>query len=188
LREVLLSLSASPNPLASVFVGSTCELSLEIRPFLSRLATPERIHWVSDAVFRLGMSNLQTRRFVIACQQFRGRKVLVGDSSLRPVARALNAYHVIIPRENCYLEIDEIERACQKIAPELLLCCASMASECLLWRLWKSNSNATLIDCGSIFDVMLQRPIRSEYHGWSDLIAEHYFPIFSPFCPADYER
>lgn len=187
LRNILVSLSAEPHDRSRLLVGTTCELSREVRPFLTRLVAPEQVHWVSDAIFRLGMANLETRRFVIACQQFRGRKAIVGNASQRPVARALQAHHVVVPRENCYGSIDEIEQACRAINPDLLLCCASMASECLLWRLRKSNPEATLVDCGSIFDVMLKRPIRTEYHGWSDLIAEHYFPIFRPFCRADDE-
>lgn len=186
LRSILMALAAETHDRSRLLVGTTCELSQEVRPFLAKLANPNQVHWVSDAIFRLGMSNLQTRRFVIACQQFRGRKVIVGNASLRPVARALQAHHVVVPRENCYAEIDAIERSCRDLNPELLLCCASMASECLLWRLQKSNPAATLADCGSIFDVMLKRPIRSEYHAWTDLIAEHYFPIFRPFCrPGD---
>lgn len=185
LRQVLHAAAAESPTRRGLWLGTTCELAREGSAILSSLPSLSTLPWVSDAIFRLGMANLQTRRFVLACQQFAGPKAIVGSALLRPVARALGAHHVIIPLRNCYIQIDEIERQCRSVAPELLLCCASMATECLLWRMRDMSETAMLVDCGSIFDVMLRYPIRTQYYDWSDLIARHYFPIFAPFVRAD---
>ncbi len=180
LRSVLDDAAGQSRTGERIYVGTTRELEDSSRAVLSRIPGAEQIHWVTDAVFRRGMPNLQTLRFVRACRDFDGVKVLVGNQFLRPVARALKAHHIVIPLKNCYGCLDEVERLCRAQRADLVLCCASMASECLLWRLFQDRPEAIYADCGSIFDVMLKQPIRREYHEWSNLIAEHYWPLFHP--------
>lgn len=180
LRSVLDGTTEYSRTGNSIYVGTTCELEDSSRAVLSHIAGAEQIHWVTDALFRQGMRNLQTLRFVRACRDFDGVKLLVGNRFLRPVARAMKAHHIVIPLKNCYGSLDEIERLCRAQRADLVLCCASMASECLLWRLFQDRPEAIYADCGSIFDVMLKQPIRREYHEWSNLIAEHYWPLFQP--------
>lgn len=181
LRAVLEGVANSAGRRERVYVGTTRELEDSSRSVLSRIGGAERIRWVTDAVFRLGMMNLKTLRFVKACRDFSGRKLVVGNRFLRPLARALNAHHVVIPLRNCYQRLDEIERLCRVQEADLVLCCASMASECLLWRLFQDRPDAMYVDCGSIFDVMLGRAIRLEYRDWSGVVAEHYWPLFQAF-------
>lgn len=178
LRAVLVAVANDARCRARVYVGTTCELEDSSRVELSRIDGAESIRWITDAVFRLGMQNLQTLRFVRACRDFSGRKVLVGNPSLGPVARALNAQHVVIPLRNCYQHLDDIEQLCRTQEADLVLSCASMASECLLWRLFQDRPDAMYVDCGSIFDVMLGHAIRREYREWSAVIAEHYAGVF----------
>ena len=168
-----------------VYVGTTRELEYSSRLVLSRIGGAEGIRWATDALFRLGMKNLKTLRFVKACRDFSGRKLLVGSQHLRPVARALNAHHVVIPLRNCYQRLEDIERLCRVQKADLVLSCASMASECLLWRLFQDRPNAMYADCGSIFDVMLGHAIRREYRDWSEVVAAHYAPLFQPFVRSE---
>ena len=180
LRSVLANAAARPRIGERIYVGITRDLEDSSRAVLSRIAGAEQLHWVTDAVFRLGMHNLQTLRFVRACRDFSGSKVLVGSRHLRPVARALKAHHIVIPLKNCYEGLAEVEQLCRAQRADLVLCSASMASECLLWRLFQVRPDAIYADCGSIFDLMLRQPIRHEYHEWSNLIDENYWPLFQP--------
>ena len=186
LIEVISKVAKTLN--SRIYIGTTTQLGRQSEVLLSCLTAADRITWVSDAILRLGIVNLQMLRLLRACQSFHGVKVIVGNQHLRPVARALDAHHIVIPTTNCYLNIDEIEQMCRDVHADMVLSCASMASECLLWRLFEHRPNAIYADCGSIFDAMLGRAIRGEYREWSHVISEHYAPFFRPFRgPEDFE-
>ncbi|MBW3598908.1 MAG: hypothetical protein KY475_16750 [Planctomycetes bacterium] len=181
LRQVLCQIAELPPDAPSVYVGTTCDLQERVQPFLSVHRLRDRLHWVSDALFRMGLVNLTTRGFLEAVIAFQGAKLLVGNEFLRPAAHGLGCTHVVIPLENCYSRIDWMERACRFDGPGLVICCASMASECLLWRLRRRNPEATYVDCGSIFDGMLGHMIRRELAEASEMLRRCYAPLFKPF-------
>jgi hypothetical protein len=105
----------------------------------------------------------------------------MANRHLQPVARALGLRHVAIAEHNCYMQLDAIEAMLQFDGPGLVLCCASMASECLIWRLFKDNPDATYADCGSIFDWMIGRENRPEARIHRDFLQREYFPIFQDY-------
>jgi len=71
------------------------------------------IHWVDASLFPFGLRDLSTKRFLESVRDFRGRKYLVANRWLAPVAKGLGMAHVRIPESNCYLAIDRAERACR---------------------------------------------------------------------------
>lgn len=178
LRQVLRQIADMGRDNERLYVGTTCELHDHSDAFLRSHRMLDRVHWVSDALFRVGLPNLKTRDFIAAVMQYQGVKVLVGNRFLRPVARALGCRHVVIPLRDCYRQIDRLERACRFDGPGLVICCASMASECLIWRLYRRNPHTTYVDCGSIFDGMIGRMIRREMREMSETMRLQYAPLF----------
>ena len=136
----------------------------------ARTSSPEGF-----ATFRPGV-------FFEAVRDHPGRKYLVANASLALVARGLGCTHVVIPRVDCYLQIDRAARACAFRGPAVVLCCAGMASEGLLARLHRRNPAGTYLDCGHVFDAMagaLTRPhTRNNVDGIVDFLLEHYTPMF----------
>jgi hypothetical protein len=119
-----------------------------------------RVRWVEDNLFADGLNNLSTLRFLLAVQGFRGRKVLVANETLAPIARALRCHHIVVPRIDCHLSLTAIEDRCHFCEPSLVVCCAGMASEPLLCRLHRANPHGMYIDCGSVFDAIVGLPTR----------------------------
>ena len=101
---------------------------------------------------------------------------------LDDVAQGLGCRHVAIPERDCYLRIGRAERACRFRGPGIVLCAASMAAECLIYRLHRRNPAGTYVDCGHIFDAMVWRPTRRytkrNVDGILELLKEHYCPMF----------
>lgn len=135
---------------------------------------------VSDSSFTSGWFPRSTLRFIRALKSFSGTKVLVGPGHLRPVAGALGCRHVIAPSTDCYLDLDRMERECRAAGPALVTVCASMASECLVYRLHRDRPRASYVDCGHIFDpfvgVYSRDYLRDNGGNILGLLREHYVP------------
>jgi hypothetical protein len=179
LQSVLSEVDQCPGDGRRIYVGTTtCFLQREIMEYIGARRLVGRIAWVSDALLRVGLHDLSTRRFVETVAAHPGPKWLVANRHLHPVARALGLSHVVIPDRNCYAHLDTTVKMLRFAGPGLVLCCASMASECLIWRLFRRNPEATSIDCGSIFDWMIGRENRCEARFHRDLLQREYLPLF----------
>ena len=168
----------------NVYVGlHTARLQNEIRAYLRRWGLADRVHWVGDILFQIGFRDFSTKRFLEVVRDYQGPKYLVANRWLAPVAQGLGCKHVAIPERDCYLRIGRAERACRFRGPGIVLCAASMAAECLIYRLHRRNAAGTYVDCGHVFDAMLLRPNRrytvENLDGILELLKEHYAPMFS---------
>jgi len=151
-----------------------------IQRFLLARRLGRQVHWVGDNLFSYGLLDFSTKRFLEAVQRFPGPKYLVANPSLAPVARGLGCTHVIVPRIDCYLTIDRAEEAIRFRGAGIVVCCAGMASECLLARLHRGNPAGTYVDCGHIFDAMVGVFSR-DYTKQQEVLAlldAHYVPAF----------
>jgi hypothetical protein len=152
-----------------------------IRRYLVEHDLAYRIHWVCDNLFALGYRDFSTRRFLEAVRDFCGPKVLAGNEALAPVASGLGCRHVVVPRINCYQRIKRLHGECRFAGPGLLICCAGMASECLICRVHSENPEGSYVDCGHIFDALvgnLSRPdTQGNWGGILDFLGEHYAPL-----------
>jgi hypothetical protein len=189
LESVLSEVSRQPADGSLVYVGTTTSLlQVFIQEYIAANRLTDSVAWVSASLFPLGLYDLSTRRFVEAAAGYSGPKWLVANRHLAPIARALGCCHVVIPERNCYAHIDEIESAMRYRGPGLVLCCASMASECLIWRLFRHNPAATYVDCGSIFDWMIGRENRREASSHRELLRREYFPLFRDYVSVSADR
>jgi hypothetical protein len=140
-----------------------------------------RIRWVGDNLFAQGLYDFSTYRFLQAIKAYEGPKVLVANGTLSPVAAGLGCRHVVIARENCYLNFDRIRSACAFRGPGLLICCAGMTSECLIHRAHEDNPQGSYVDCGHIFDALVgirsREYTRDNGDGILQLLDEHYAPL-----------
>lgn len=182
LRQSLDELATRVTAAPSVYVGLLREwLQGDIQYYLRVAELADKIHWVGGNLLYDGLRDLSTKRFLDAVRQYAGRKYLVANRRLRCVARALGCTHVVVPERNCYLRIDRAERACRFRGPGLVLLCAGMAAECLIRRLRRRNQAASYVDCGHIFDAMVDRPTRQytqqNEDGIIDFLKVHYAPI-----------
>ena len=59
-----------------------------------------------------------------------------------------------------------------------MICRASMASECLIWRFLRHNPSASFVDCGTIFDRMLGNLYRREAVAQWPFLEKEYAPLF----------
>jgi hypothetical protein len=156
-------------------------LQVPIRRYLIENEIAYRAHWVSDNLFALGYRDFSTRRFLEAVKCFAGPKTLAGNRALAPVATGLGCRHVIVPRIDCYLEMKRLRQESRFVGPGLLLCCAGMASECLIARLHRENPHGSYVDCGHIFDALTGNLSRDYTQANSDgilgFLDEHYGPL-----------
>lgn len=142
------------------------------------------LRWVTALLLLEGLGNFQTKLLLEAIGKYSGRKLLVGNATLAPVARAFGMTHVHVPMENCYYEVDVIEARCRFDGPGLLVFCAGMATECLIMRLHRRNPEAMYLDAGHIFDAMVGRLTRDytqqDIYGLVPIIEKHYQPMLHP--------
>jgi len=105
-------------------------------------------------------------------------KILIGNSSLKPVANKLNCVHIEIPKINCYSKIDDITKQVTDLLYKhtnvkhdislenpitndnilekaIVIVCASMASEAIIYRLLQYDPQHQYIDLGSVFDAFV---------------------------------
>jgi hypothetical protein len=152
-----------------------------IRRYVVENGIAHRIRWVSDNLFALGFFDMSTYRFLQVVKDFQGPKILAGNESLAPVAEGLSCQHVVVPLFDCYREIDLIQEQCRFRGRGLLICCAGMASECLICRAHQENPDGSYVDCGHIFDSLVGNFTRNytqgNWGGINDFLAEHYAPL-----------
>jgi hypothetical protein len=152
-----------------------------IRRYLVEHGIAYRMHWVSDNLFALGFFDMSTYRFLQAVKGFPGPKVLAGNASLAPVAAGLGCRHVVVPRIDCYREIDQIHQQARFTGTGLLICCAGMASECVICRAHLENPDGSYVDCGHIFDSLVGNYTRNytqgNWDGINDFLNEQYAPL-----------
>lgn len=181
LRRILEEIAGLRDRASPLFVGTTHLLQQYVQPFIVANGLKDRVPWVSASIFPLGLADLSTRRFVEAAAAYKGPKYLVANRSLRPVARALGCWHIVIPFRDCSLHLDWVEAALRFRGPGLVLSCASMMSECLLWSLLRANPEGTYVDCGSVFDWMLGLSKRRAAIHFREILEQQYFPIFREY-------
>lgn len=87
--------------------------------------------------------------------------ILVGPPHL---ADLFDCVHIVIPSVNCWLQYENIlEQLSFHIKTDVVvLLCASMMSEVLLWDF--ENKDCTMIDCGSVFDPYANVYSRKYHH------------------------
>jgi len=160
---------------------NTIVLQDAIRRYVIENGIAYRIHWVSDNLFALGYFDFSTRRFLQAVKDYPGPKTLAGNQDLAPVAAGLGCRHVVVPRIDCYREIDRLHEECRFKGDGLLICCAGMASECLICRAHAENPDGSYVDCGHIFDSLVGKLTRNytqgNWDGINDFLNEHYAPL-----------
>lgn len=152
-----------------------------IRRYLVENNLAYRLHWVSDNLFAQGLFDRSTLQFIEAVKAHAPPKVLLGNAALAPVAAGLGLQHIVIPRTNCFLQIDRIHDDCQRSRASLLIFCAGMASECLIHRLHEQQPDCTYVDCGHVFDAFVGIHSRDytqvNGNGILEFLAEHYVPV-----------
>jgi hypothetical protein len=166
----------------SFYMGlNTIVLQDAIRRHLVENDLAYTIHWVCDNLFVLGLRDFSTKRFLAAVKEFTGPKFLVGNETLYTVATGLGCRHVVVPRIDCYREIDRLCRDCRFAGPGLVICCAGMTSECLICRLHAENPQGSYVDCGHVFDALVGNLSRDYTRANADGILEfldnHYAPL-----------
>ncbi len=186
-RELRASLdyvgSLSPGE-ANVYVGVGTKhwYQFPLQAYLQARGLRDKIRWVDVDMLQHGLRDLSTKRFLEAVRDFDGPKYLVANRWLASVARGLGCAHVTIPETDCYLEINRVERACRFRGTGLVLLCASIATECLVYRLHRRNPSAVYVDCGHVFDAIVWRPsrcyTRDNDRGILQFLKEHYAPMF----------
>jgi hypothetical protein len=152
-----------------------------IRRHLAEHRLFERVRWVGDNLFGDGLHDLSTYRFIEAVKAHDGRKTLVANRTLAPVAKGLGCRHVVIARKDCYVELGRMIKACAFRGPGLLICCAGMASECLIHRAHEANPRGSYVDCGHIFDALVgnrsREYTRIDADGILELLETRYAPL-----------
>jgi len=150
----------------------------EMVQFLARKGLLESIRWVSALLLLEGLGNLSSKALFEAIRNCSGRKLLVGNATLAPVAKSLGLTHIEVPLRNCYAEIDSIEESCRFAGPGLIVFCAGMATECLIMRLHRQNPVVMYLDAGHIFDAIVGRRTRrytqQDTDGLFSIIEKHY--------------
>jgi hypothetical protein len=72
LRQVLEEIAGRRDNASPVFVGTTHLMQEYVQPFIVANDLQDRVTWVSDAILRIGLADLTTRRFVEAVAAYDG--------------------------------------------------------------------------------------------------------------------
>lgn len=144
----------------------------EIQEFIVTHDLKDKLHWVSMIIPELAIYKDTLLPFLEEVRNKDTLKILIANDTLNPIAVKLNAKHIVIPRVNCYSKIDDIMKTLESdiyshyniknkdsifedIPKPIIIVCASMASEAIIYRLLKYNPEGQYIDMGSVFDAMV---------------------------------
>lgn len=177
-----------------IYVGLHCTWHQDrIQPWIAKRGLVDTVRWIGNIELYCGLASLRTLEFLKAVRDYQGDVVLVANADLGSIADGLDSRHVVIPKVNCYAEIDRIEQECVSYLraatdsgyPTIYLVSASMAAEALIWRLWRRAPGNIFIDTGHIFDAMagiksgLRKYLRTNQQGIMEVIKERYQPMFA---------
>jgi len=90
--------------------------------------------------------------------------ILVGPAHLAPLIK--NCVHIVIPSQDCWLQYKKVKKDLafhlNGVNNPLVLLCASMMAEVLIHEF--RDADATIIDCGSVFDPYVGIKSRTYHH------------------------
>jgi len=108
------------------------------------------------------------------------RRVLISNESASGMAPWLGDFeHVIIPKQDCWLQRDEILpriiKACREPGVAMFAC--SIPAKVWIRQAWDAGCAASLIDIGSVFDPYLGRLSRNYMRKTGVILAEPLYEV-----------
>ncbi len=120
----------------------------------------DKIRWCPSNIIIDGIQSLKSLELLKAIIESKRKKALICNERINAVTKVLNADWVSAPAKNCWMAKDTILEQIKWLRwvdmeeddPELLIFCIGMASEPIMWQIWKQRPDSILIDMGHFFD------------------------------------
>jgi len=114
----------------------------------------DTINWTCACALGCGLINGKSFEIINLLLNLPRKKVLVGNITLSPIAKAWKMEHIICATHNNWLEHEKIKNDLLKYIDDnpVILYCGGIGIKPIVWQMWEHNNNSIQFDIGSFFD------------------------------------